>query len=280
MTTHHHSGSSDDGQDALPEGALRELTDGLILLWRAHNYAQVARADLWDFAVEIQQFYDLGLTINELRWLVGMGFAEHRRETTADGDARRSFQPADGLVFSETSALLLTDSGAAFASQIYAASLAADPDAAVLNEPQPGEAASDPSTGNGDGHPQAALKPTWDADRRQLHVGGELVKWFRVPAPSQETVLAAFEEESWPDHIDDPLPCVADGVPKQRLNSAIKRLNDCQTNRLIHFHGDGHGEGVGWTLIAKIGLNGKAQPTDRGNGHYTESRTNFLRLRR
>jgi hypothetical protein len=200
-----------------------------------------------------------------------MGFAEHRRETTADGDARRSFQPKDGLVFSETSALLLTDTGAAFASRIYTTSLAADAAAAAVKKPQPGEAASDPSTGNGNGHPQAALKPTWDADRRQLHVGGQLVKWFRVPAASQEALLAAFEEESWPAHIDDPLPGVPDGVPKQRLNSAIKRLNDCQTNRLIHFHGDGRGEGVRWTLIAKIGLNGKATPTDRGNGHHTES---------
>jgi hypothetical protein len=278
MMADQHTGSSDDSQDALPEGALRELTDGLILLWRAHNYARDAQANLWDFAIEIQQFYDLGLSINELRWLVGMGYAEHRRETTAHGDARRSFQPEQGLVFSETSALLLTDSGTAFASQIYAASLAADPAAAAVKELQPGKAASDPSTGNGNGHPKAALKPTWDADRRQLHVGGELVKWFRVPAASQEAVLAAFEEESWPDHIDDPLPCVADGVPKQRLNSAIKRLNDCQTNRLIHFHGDGHGEGIGWTLIAKSGLNGKAQPADRGNGHHTESCTHSLRL--
>lgn len=280
MATHQRIGSSDDGQDALPDAALLELTDGIVVLWRAYNYAQDAGADRWEFAIEIQQFYDLGLTNNELRWLVAKGIAEHGQETSTCGDAHRSFEPTDGLMFSETSALALTESGAAFASHIYAASLEAGETTTSDKARRAVESSDDPAAGNGDGQPKAELKPIWDADRRQLCVGEEIVKWFRVPAPSQETVLAAFEEESWPAHIDDPLPCVPEGVPKQRLNSAIKRLNDCQTNRLIHFHGDGNGEGVGWTLIAEVGLKDNAQPTDRGNGHHTESRTNSLRLPR
>lgn len=80
-------------------------------------------------------------------------------------------------------------------------------------------------------------------------MGGQLVKWYRVPAPSQEAVLSAFEEESWPASIDDPLPIVDNGVPKQRLNNAITRLNGNQENRLILFQADGRGEGIRWKLL-------------------------------
>ena len=58
MTTNQQPSSAGDGQDGLPETALRELTDGILLLWRAYNYGQNADADRGEFAVEIQQFYD------------------------------------------------------------------------------------------------------------------------------------------------------------------------------------------------------------------------------
>ena len=32
------------------------------------------------------------------------------------------------------------------------------------------------------------------------------MKQFKVPSPTQESILAAFEEEGWPAAIDDPLP--------------------------------------------------------------------------
>jgi hypothetical protein len=72
------------------------------------------------------------------------------------------------------------------------------------------------------------------------------VKRFRLPARNQELVLAAFEEEGWPPHIDDPLPSRLDHDAKQRLHDTIRRLNQHQINRLIHFRGDGRGCGVLW----------------------------------
>jgi hypothetical protein len=91
--------------------------------------------------------------------------------------------------------------------------------------------------------------PHWDAQGRELRIGGRLVKRFKWPAANQETVLAAFEEEGWRRRIDDPLPPVADILPSARLSDAIKRLNGHQKNALIRFRGDGTGEGVTWELV-------------------------------
>jgi hypothetical protein len=80
-------------------------------------------------------------------------------------------------------------------------------------------------------------------------VGKELVKWFRVPAGNQETILAAFHEQRWSAHIDDPLPQRPGIDPKERLRAAIRRLNGRQLRRLLRFRGDGTGMGVRWELV-------------------------------
>ena len=70
-----------------------------------------------------------------------------------------------------------------------------------------------------------------------------------MPAVTQEAILAAFQEEGWPPHLDDPLPPVRDGYPKDRLRDAIRHLNANQKKRLIRFRGDGTGQGILWELI-------------------------------
>jgi hypothetical protein len=93
------------------------------------------------------------------------------------------------------------------------------------------------------------LRPHWNAMRRELLVGGQVVKRFRVPAPNQEAVLAAFEEEGWPHRVYDPLPPEDEKDAKRRLHETIKRLNRHRLARIIRFHGDGTGEGVLWELV-------------------------------
>ncbi len=93
------------------------------------------------------------------------------------------------------------------------------------------------------------ILPHWDAMRRELLIGGQVVKRFRVPAPNQEAVLAAFEEEGWPHRVYDPLPPEDEKDAKRRLNETIKRLNRHRLARVIRFHGDGTGEGVFWEMI-------------------------------
>ena len=88
----------------------------------------------------------------------------------------------------------------------------------------------------------------WDAQLRELRVGDVVLKRFRQPAVSQETILAAFEEEGWPLHIDNPLPGHDDGDAVDRLHGAVRRLNN-QRKGLIRFECDGRGEGVFWKLI-------------------------------
>ena len=85
-------------------------------------------------------------------------------------------------------------------------------------------------------------QPVWDSERRELRVGGAVVKRFRQPARSQEAILAAFQEEGWPPHIDNPLPSHDDVDAIDRLHGAIRRLND-QTNHMIRFESDGRAEG-------------------------------------
>jgi hypothetical protein len=81
------------------------------------------------------------------------------------------------------------------------------------------------------------------------------VKQYRVPSPNQEKVLAAFQEEGWPPHIDDPLPPVADESPKDHLRDTIRSLNSSQKNRVLRFRGDGTGQGILWELV-----DGRAPP--------------------
>ncbi len=88
--------------------------------------------------------------------------------------------------------------------------------------------------------------PRWSAAERLLTVRGRVVKRFRQPAPLQELVLTAFQEQGWPDWIDDPLQHAAGIKPKRRVHDTINNLNRFQEEGRVHFMGDGSGERVGW----------------------------------
>ncbi len=110
--------------------------------------------------------------------------------------------------------------------------------------------ASDPSASDGDPQPQ------WDPERRLLRFNGVSVKEFKWTAHNQEAVLSAFQEENWPARIDDPLPPHAEQDSKRRLSDTIKCLNRKQMNPILHFRGDGTGEGVVWEKINRHRLSG------------------------
>jgi hypothetical protein len=198
---------------------------GLALLSQAFTYAHDAGADRWDFAVEINTLYERGLSISHIRWLVAKNFAEHGQESCVYGSPHRSFRRGDGFFFDHTTCVVLTRSGAAFVDH-------------VLREPNDQGISID-----------ALLKPFWDRARRELSLYGKVVKRYLVPARNQQVILGAFEEEGWPQHIDDPLPVSLDIDPRTRLHDAIHRLNSCQTNRLLRFRGNGAGTGVAWELL-------------------------------
>jgi hypothetical protein len=211
----------------LPPGVESALTELAI----AHDYARDAERDAWQFAVEISRLMELGLTGSDLRWLVEKGYAVHAREITEARDLDRRFALGINTAFSTETRFLLTDSGLAFA-----AGRGAVP--TLLRICNPGA-----STDAG------KCTPRWHGSDSTLFLGSQIVKRFTRPSPNQEIILATFEEEGWPERIDDPLP-QANGIdPKRRLHDSIKWLNRNQATRLLQFSGDGSGEGVRWQAI-------------------------------
>jgi hypothetical protein len=96
-----------DGHDA---SAARPINDNLYaalaLLRHAYDCAEDAHAAPWDFALEIGKLHEAGLTVTELRSLVAEGFVEHGAETSAGGDAHRSFTRSGGFNFSTTTCVV------------------------------------------------------------------------------------------------------------------------------------------------------------------------------
>ena len=101
----------------------------------------------------------------------------------------------------------------------------------------------------GSNRSMASPRPIWNRALRELRVGDVLVKHFRTPAPNQELVLSAFEEQDWPAQIDDPLPPARGGNAKLRLRDVISKLNRHQRAMLIRFRGDGRGQAVRWEFV-------------------------------
>jgi hypothetical protein len=205
------------------------LQPALQLLLEAHDYAVDLGSGAWEFAVEIEPLREAGLTNSDIRWLLLKGCLAHALEVTEPGSERRAFQPQGGAL-TERSCFVLTPGGVAVARSATRGGILAG-----------GEIAPLPAAGGG---------PFWDSQRRALWLGRCLVKQFKVPAPNQEIILAAFAEEDWPVRIDDPLPLRAAIDPKRRLHDTIKSLNRHQKAPLIHFQGDGSGKAVCWTPAA------------------------------
>ena len=167
-----------------------------------------------------------------------MEYVQHAREITPVETDGRQFRPTGNLSFVRRTCFVLTPVGASYAQAII------DGDAPVCRLGEASRFASD----NGDEQPRHLI-PTWDSERHELRVGDELVKEFKWPATNQELILGTFEEDGWPPHVDDPLPPQPEQDSKRRLHDTIKCLNRNQKNRLLHFRGDGTGEGVVWEFV-------------------------------
>lgn len=218
-------------QDTLPARFRAALT----LLLDAFKYAEQTNGDCWEFAVEIHELNEAGLTKNDLRFLVRREFVEHATEVTILGNDGRQFQSTGDLTFTERTCMVLTPAG------LVAATESCNTQASQKAKPPPFVRKSMELN--------ATALPTWDPDRRILSIAGTTVKHFKWPAANQETILAVFEEEGWCSRIDDPLPPQPEQDSKRRLSDTIKCLNRKQVRPLIHFRGDGTGEGVVWESI-------------------------------
>ncbi len=236
------------------------LLAGLIRLREARDYARDLGRDLWDFGVEASSLKLEGMTPNDLRWLLCKGYVEHASEITQRSEDRRTFLPIGKLNICRRSCFILTPAGAEFLQSLTREL----PRSNILATRTNGHAANGHAA-NGLAAPAAVAPapavraeppmPRWDCQRMELCVGGLIVKQYKLPAPNQEMILMAFEEEGWPHRIDDPIPPRRDHDPKRRLHDTINSLNRNQKNPLLHFLGDGSGQGVRWER-ANPGLNG------------------------
>lgn len=245
----HHAASTRlvHASRGLPEASAHLSHAALGELLTAYRYSLQVGRDVWDFAVTVRALSASGLTESDLRWLVCEEIVQHACEVTRVGDQSRQFQPTHPLVFTAQNCFVLTERGCEFARFLL------DPHSipeTVESAPPPSVAQdvarSSGATQNGSCDPNP--RPHWECDRHELRLSGLLIKQYKWPAANQEMVLAAFQEEGWPFRIDDPLPPQPDQDSKRRLSDTIKCLNRKQANPLLHFRGDGTGEGVIWEV--------------------------------
>lgn len=216
---------------AIPEYAIQHIRPTMEELCLASMYAADTDSDIWDFAISKQRLIELGITEMDLRWLIKKGYVKHSREITAQrSDVRRS---SATQTFTDQTSFVLSKIGIDFAQEFR-----------LFEKRGPNQDPNRQQLKVAD-----ELLPLWNSDTRKLIFGDNIVKRFKWPALNQEAVLCAFQEEDWSERIDDPLPPQHDQDPKRRLADTIKCLNRKQVNKLIHFRGDGTGEGVVWEQI-------------------------------
>ncbi|MEM8679180.1 MAG: hypothetical protein AAGF97_07510, partial [Planctomycetota bacterium] len=206
------------------------------------QYAADIRSAPWEFAVHLCELRDAGLDHNDLLWLVRKGIVEQRTEMTLPGDVERSFRGIPCVSFGPRTCFVLTPAGAVSAREAMARDVEVDQASVITDLVHVVE--------NGRNGRQL---PSWDQEARKLRFNGFVIKHFRRQALNQEAVLGVFEEESWPERIDDPLPPGPGIDPKRRLADTIKCLNRGQARKLLQFRGDGTGEGVIWEWFELTG---------------------------
>jgi len=194
------------------------MKPALAELLKARSYARALDSSVWDFAVEFAYLESLGLTLTDLRYLIRMGLVEHTAGTPNRAkSSKKTFRRSVAFGISAETCIVLTDAGADW--------LRALPPSGQSNRVE---------------------KPHWETGRRELLVGAHVVKRFRQPAPSQELILMAFEEEGWPVSILDPLPPRPGQDSKLRLRQTISNLNRWQNPPGIRFFGNGVGRTICW----------------------------------
>ena len=212
-------------------------------LLKAAEYATDLDVSIWEFAVDLPSLRRLWIGNNDLRWLVATGLISYAVETTKGSSTERTFETAGRLRFNRRTCFVLTTKGAETAK-----ALSRRVSDFQVPSKQPEVSLAPPQS------------PKWDPERQELFVGEIVVKRFRVPAPSQEVILAAFEEEGWPTRIDDPLPPHSNQCPKRRLQETIRSLNRNQHDSLLRFLGDGNARGVLWEFCGSAKLFGGGLP--------------------
>jgi len=230
---------------------LQELLDARLL-------ALELERDRWQFAIEVERAAKLGVPNSVLRQWMARSIVEAGFETTPDNASERTFRRHDGLAISRATCIVLSASGCHWCTTNGNHTLTTTTETSAEGADETQRLPDHTSEPVPDVAIQAVaveqahtVSPQWDPELRELRMGVQLVKQFRVPAPNQELILCAFAEEQWPARIDDPLPRVPHIDAKRRLQATIVCLNRSQVAPAIRFRGDGTGTGIRWETRTK-----------------------------
>jgi hypothetical protein len=82
----------------------------------------------------------------------------------------------------------------------------------------------------------------WNRRLGELRLNGKLIRKVRMAnATRLSAILDAFQDEGWPEQIEDPLSVKSDS---QLLRETLRTLN--QRLKRLRFFADGTGHGIRW----------------------------------
>ena len=210
-----------------------KLQRALQLLYEGYYYADEFGRDLWDFAVNLRSLWAVGVTDNDLRWLLLCGHIDHRIEHIWPEGSRRVFHRVRNLGFHQLSCFVLTKHGIDLAREI----LEENKSTKLSN----GQLIAHSSVENRG----RTNRPYWDNACHTLFVRGKALKHFKFEAPNQEAVLRAFQQHHWQRCVAVTLPQDPGVSLKARLHDTIKNLNR-ELRPHLRFRQEGSGSRVSW----------------------------------
>jgi hypothetical protein len=223
------------GLNAIPKSAISRLFNGLLSLADAQSYAQMLAQDPWEFALRVTELRSFGLTSADFRWLLHAGYilvCPRTKPVARNGSARNH----KIVIKDEWLVILRDDAG---------------------DEVRRCMGAFTNRTGGGQKRRirrQDSISPSmrirYEAERRELFVGKQLVKRFPATARNQAAILEGFQNDSWQMRIANPMRATAGKSRAQQLRDAVHDLNVGQKPRRLRFHSDEKGRSVWWEFIS------------------------------
>lgn len=230
------------------------LSPGIQLMRNARETAEDLQQDVWQWATEVRELTQSGLSLHDLRWLLSQNLTLHGEELTAPGDERRRFALIHSLALLRRSCFVLTETGYRWACGSPATQTTTEkesqnhlpipsdvgfsnPDWVVRNEARKSGPARD------------AFRPDWDLKQRMLRVGDVVVKRIRLGSDLQELILTSFQELGWPAFMYNPLRAALHPTSQKRLHHAVQNLNRAQRTRLLQFSVSGSGTKICWRIL-------------------------------
>jgi hypothetical protein len=201
------------------------------MLLQSLAHAENKSRTRWDYAVPLQDVTKTGILASDLRGLIDDGVLEHGHENLVCKSEGREFDHDGEFVFNATSCFVLSDRGVNLAKSL----VGVDDLAQMLISYADQLAKMD--------------LPRWDATRRELWVGVELVKRFDGRANQQEAVLQAFEDHQWCECLDSPLKNPS-RHGSTKLRTVVQNLNRNQIVNRIKFRSTSRGKKISWELLS------------------------------